>query len=69
MPLGEPVGVGYHAKGARALSVLFVLLIAGFLLSASTQQAQADAIFDLASDWSDAKNPNGVWQYPVAGEP
>jgi hypothetical protein len=25
------------------------------------------SVFDLASDWSDASNPNGVWQYRHAG--
>jgi hypothetical protein len=31
--------------------------------------ARADTIYDLAADWSDAANPNGVWSYNHGASP
>lgn len=39
-------------------SLLLVLLALGF-----SPRADAGQVYDLASDWSDTNNPNGVWQY------
>ena len=39
-------------------SLLLVLLAVGF-----SPRADAGQVYDLASDWSDTNNPNGVWQY------
>ncbi len=33
------------------------------LILATAFSARAGIVFDLASDWSDTNNPNGVWSY------
>jgi hypothetical protein len=42
----------------RVPSILLGLLTLGF-----SPCADAGQVYDLASDWSDSTNPNGVWQY------
>jgi hypothetical protein len=38
-------------------------LVAVFLAAIAPQAFGAPIIFDLATDWSDTQNPNGVWTY------
>jgi hypothetical protein len=47
----------------RCLSACSALGLALFLMGSSSVQAQTT--YDLASNWSDVLNPNGVWSYGV----
>jgi hypothetical protein len=49
----------WEKRFARATAVVWLLVgLAG--------SARADLTFDLANDWSDTSNPNGVWSYNQA---
>lgn len=49
-------------------TALLVTLAATLFAVPTTSQA-ALTLYDLASDWSDAQNPNGVWAYELGGVP
>lgn len=56
--------ISFKSLWSKLLLVAVSVLV---ISAASVQPAHAVVIYDLAADWSDSSNPNGVWSYNDSG--
>lgn len=51
------------------MKVRWLISLAAFFLLAAGSSVRADVVYNLAADWSDVANPNGVWSYNQGANP
>ena len=52
-----------HVRQSRAAKLLTLSLAIALLVFSPCGLYAANIVFDIADDWSDTQNPNGVWSY------
>ena len=64
--MGRPLAATVVLKMKSTASALFLgIAVVGLTISPSANAVPI--VYDLAADWSDISNPNGVWSYLVNG--